>query len=340
MLANLLKKCLYQSGALSVYHRLRNRDVLTVVMYHRVLSPADPRWASADPDYTISEDLFSATVGFLKRHYNIVGADQVIEARRGTSRLPPRALLITFDDGWSDNIDYALPILCRENVPALMFIVADAIDSHRPFFQEELVAAWQSGRLSPTDLGAIADKVGAAGVQLPIDDLAKLRGLIAALELLPSTERSSILRPYAERVNDGLRHMVAAKELGRLREGKVAIGSHGKTHTPLTRADDLDAELGGARRIVARHVGVESSQLVTMSFPHGRWSPEILQRARSHGYELVFTSAPALNRLDQGCSDVLGRVGIEAGAVHDERGRFRPEWLALRLFRRPVERFG
>ena len=81
MLANLMKQWLYKSGALSVYHRLRNRDVLTVVMYHRVLSPDDARWSSCDPDYTISDDLFSKTVRFLKRHYNVVGVDQVIAAK-------------------------------------------------------------------------------------------------------------------------------------------------------------------------------------------------------------------------------------------------------------------
>lgn len=338
MLANLMKQWLYKSGALSVYHRLRNRDVLTVVMYHRVLSPDDARWSSCDPDYTISDDLFSKTVRFLKRHYNVVGVDQVIAARCGTTRLPSRALLITFDDGWSDNIDYALPILRRECVPALIFIVADAVDRHRPFFQEELVAAWRSRRLSPEDIRAMANAAGLPEGQLPIDGIQALRKLIAALEALPNTDRRKILDIYANRLNDGLRHMVSAQELRQLREGAVAIGLHGKTHTPMTRADNIDVELDGARQIVARHMGVQPTQLTTMSFPHGRWTPEVLQRVRSHGYELMFTSVPTLNMLDPWCTDVLGRVGIEADAVQDQRGDFRPDWLALRLFRRPAER--
>ena len=102
----------------------------------------------------------------------------------------------------------------------------------------------------------------------------------------------------------------------------------------------IDAELSGAKQIVARHIGVGPSRIVTMSFPHGRWTAEILQRARSHGYELMFTSVPTLNRLVPGCSDVLGRVAIETNAVQDKRGYFRPDWLASRLFRRPVQRLG
>ena len=338
MLANFLKQWLYRSGALSAYHRLRNRNVLTVVMYHRVLSPDDPRSASSDPDYTISDELFGTTLGFLKRHYNVVGVDDVIAAHRGTARLPPRALLITFDDGWSDNVDYALPILRREQVPAVIFIVADAIGSSRPFFQEELVAAWLSGRLSSSDMTAIAGEVGSASVQLPISELRGVRNLIAALETLPDEERRRILHPYADRLADGFRHMVEPHELGLLRDGRVIVGLHGKSHTPLTQAVDLDGELGAARQIVAGHAGVGPNQLVTMSFPHGRWTPEIVQRARSHGYELMFTSQPSLNALGPACSDVLGRIGIETDTVRDARGRFRPDRLALLLFRRPVER--
>ena len=77
-----------------------------------------------------------------------------------------------------------------------------------------------------------------------------------------------------------------------------------------------------------------------MSFPHCRWTPEIVERARAQGYELLFTSVPALNRLGPHCADVLGRVGIETDAAQDSHGHFRPEWLALRLFRRPAQRLG
>ncbi len=134
--------------------------------------------------------------------------------------------------------------------------------------------------------------------------------------------------------------MVTALELVRLHQGRVAIGLHGKTHTPMTRAEDLDAELLGAREAVAALTGLAPAQLATMSFPHGRWTPEIVERARSHGYELVFTSVPSVNRLAPGCPGVLGRLGIETEAAQDERGRFRPERLALNLFRRPAASLG
>jgi peptidoglycan/xylan/chitin deacetylase (PgdA/CDA1 family) len=338
MLADPLKRVLYASGFLGAFHRVRNRKTLTVAMYHRVLNPADPRWASCDPDFTLSDELFERTVRFLKCHYNVVALEDLAAARRGTTRLPARALLLTFDDGWSDNLDYALPILRKERVPAVMFVVADAVGASRPFFQEELVAAFRSGRLPPEVLARLWEGAGLPASAPLGAVLTTQRRLIAALESLPTADRERLLAPHAATLSDGLRHMVSANELRQLPEGAVAIGLHGKTHTPLTRADDLDAEIRGARQAVARHLGRVETALVALSFPHGRWTPGLVERARAHGYELLFTSDPVLNGLGLGCPDVLGRVEIATEGTLDSRGRFRPDWLALQLFRRPVLR--
>jgi hypothetical protein len=55
------------------------------------------------------------------------------------------------------------------------------------------------------------------------------------------------------------------------------------------------------------------------------------------GYELVFTSVPALNPVRPTVGWLLGRTGFEANTVRDAKGRFRPDWLALYLFRKPSQ---
>jgi len=338
LIADLIKRALYASGALGLLHRIRNRDALTVAMYHRVIAPSDPRWETCDPDYTMSDELFAKTLRFFKRHYRIVSLEDVAAARRGERALPPCALLVTFDDGWSDNADYALPVLEREGVPAVIFTVADAIGRDAAFWQEQLIAAWRAQRLGEADVATIAADAGADVPDLA--GIARLRRVIAALEGLATAERERILSPHRERLAEGRRLMVTPADLARLRAGGVAIGLHGKTHTPMTRADDVDAELDAARRIVAGHLGVPPSELDTLSFPHGRWTPEIVSRARALGYALMFTSVPSLNRAQSGCADLLARVGVETELAQDARGRFRPDRLALRLFRRPAVRLG
>lgn len=334
MLADLFKKLLYFSGALGLYHRLRNRRQLTVVMFHRVLDPADARWHTCDPDYTLPVELLARSLAFFRRHYNVVSMQQVLQARRGAAKLPARPLLITFDDGWADNAQFALPALQRAGLPALLFVVADAVGARQPFYQERIFSAWRRGVLAVADLAEALRDVGVPPERLPSDGEQALRVLIARIEGLDATARADVLQRFADRLDDGLTHMVDADDLRRLQGHGVALGLHGRTHAPITSAPDVDSELSGAREALAARLGADAPRGETMSFPHGAHDRTIAERAHAAGYELLFTSVPVLNPVEPQPSWLLGRTGFEARTIADGRGRFRPDWLALYLFRR------
>lgn len=313
-------------------------------MFHRTLRPDDPRWGTCDPDYTLSEALFVESIGFFRRHYNVVSLEQVLHARRVGGGLPPRALLITFDDGWLDNVDYALPALSRMGLPGVMFVATDAVGAHRPFFQERLIAALRRGTLR---MPALADDIaavdGGAGGASVAGDLAGLRGLIARLEHMSLAARQQVLDAHADALRDDVRQMVDVADLARLRAGGVELGLHGKSHVAMKRAEDLDAELGGARAAMATMLGAATpgnagTPCATLSFPHGSFDEAIAARARDAGYELLFTSVPVLNPVAGGPSWLLGRTGYETDTIADRDGVFRPERLAWYLFRRETRR--
>lgn len=332
MLVDSVKKALYGSGLLGLYHRLRNRRSLTVIMFHRVLEPADPRWASCDPDYTLEAGLLDRCLAFFRRHYAVVSAADVIAARNGGARLPDRALLITFDDGWADNVEHALPRLQRAAMPGLLFVVADVIGRRYAFFQERLLGAWRLGRVKLAELAAALPQPEPVA-----DGIGGLRRTIARLEALDDDTRERTLAPFAAAMDDGLRHMASAEELKALERGGIAVGVHGKTHTPMTCAQDLDAELGGARAEVAVHLEGGRAP-TTMSFPHGRYDAAIARRAHDAGYELVFTSDPVINPIDPQPGWLLGRIGFEQSGIVGSQGGFRADLLALLLFRKPHDR--
>lgn len=334
----MVKRVLYASGLLDLYHRVRNRRTLTVIMLHRVLTRDDPRWASCDPDYTLEAHHLERCLGFFRRHYNLVSIDQVLAARRDATPLPSRAALITFDDGWADNHAHALPRLRSAQAPALLFAVADVINQAESFFQERLIAAWRSGRIGVRDLALPLTEAGTSLVSIPDESIEGMRKVIAALEQLPTPERLTVLAPFANKLDDGMRQMMTGTELRELAASGVAIGVHGKTHTPMPLAEDLDAELASARQIVGEHLA--ASAPTTMSYPHGRYDEAVLERTRAAGYELAFTSDPIMNELESNPSPswLLGRLGFEQSGVVDRLERFRPDWLALYLFRAPKMR--
>lgn len=343
MLKDLARRFLYASGALGLYHRLRNARALTVVMFHRTLDPADGRWLSCDPDYTIERDTFASCLAFFGRHYNVVSLRDVLRARRGEAPLPRRALLVTFDDGWRDNADYALPELVSAGFPALMFVVADAVGRRQPFYQERIVAAWRRGALPLAQLEAALTECETNGTgpasdapRAPAAGLDGLRRLVARLERLEASRREAVLAALGPSLDDGLQHMVDTEDLRRLHGAGVSIGLHGRSHVPLTRATDLDAELGGARTALAGTVGEHVPVEPVMSFPHGAFDAMVVEAAAAAGFELAFTSVPVLNDTRRGLGLLVGRTGFETGTVVDAARRFRPDWLAWYLFRREI----
>jgi peptidoglycan/xylan/chitin deacetylase (PgdA/CDA1 family) len=334
-----VKRALYSSRLLAAYHRRRNRHRLTVITFHRVLAPTDPRWRAADPEYTLRDDLFAECLEFFKRHYNIVAFEQVVAARNGGPALPRCPLLLTFDDGWADNAEHALGHLRRAGLPAVLFIVADMIDRAQPLFQERLIGAWRRGRLDAGRALQLWREAGGDPRAAPAldragrDELEPVREVIARLEQLDPGRRDELLAALAPVLDDGLRHMLTADQARSLLDHRFAIAAHGKTHAPMTRAPDLDAELSGARTLIATRLGIPHP--IALSFPHGAHDATIIDEAHRAGYELLFTSVPELASARGHGRGVFGRVGFTSETITDARGRFAPESLALHMFRRP-----
>ena len=155
-LTALAKSSLYRGGILDGYHRLRNRWRLTVVMFHRVLDEQDARWFSADPTWTVSARVFAECLEFFQAHYNVVGIEQLRQACTNQQPLPERPLLITFDDGWADNAEYALPCLRATGLPAVVFVVAGAVGQSE-LWNERLGRAWRSGSLDDSRRKTLSD---------------------------------------------------------------------------------------------------------------------------------------------------------------------------------------
>jgi peptidoglycan/xylan/chitin deacetylase (PgdA/CDA1 family) len=326
----------YVSRLLGAYHRIRNRQALTVVGLHRVLPESDPRWAGADPLYTVTPGFLADCLDFFARHYSVVSLPQIEAAHANGTLLPPRPLLITFDDGWADNLEYALPVLRRHGLSFALFCASDAIDRREGFFQERLIAAWRSGRLTAQDMGSLW-RACANADEIPQDVMseAAVRRLTGRLQRLSPDRREQVLSAVDSQLHDPLRHMLTASELRQMVEAEVAIGVHGKRHEPLTEVADLDGELLESRRTLSRLCATNEEQVASLSFPFSRHDDRVVSRALQLGYRLLFGGGSSLTPVAAKVPALIARVGITAAGLADARGRLMPERLAAYLFRRP-----
>lgn len=318
------KICCERLGLLAAFHRVVNRRTLTVAMFHRVL-PAGAM-GDADPDYTISVDLFRQCLSFFRRHYTLVGIDELRSAQDGRTRLSGPCLLITFDDGWDDNLEFAVPALADAGMPALVFASSDAVTDARPgWWQEVLLAALRQGK---ADYGSLWHAVPGQGAELPAAET--VLGLLLRYGLCPAEIRDEALARWG---GGGVRHMLSPARLRALALAGVAVGSHGAAHLPLTMIADPRSDMERSRRILGQLLAGRYRDV--LSFPHGRYSPPVTAAAASAGFKLLFTSDPVLNRLAAGRpASLLGRIEIPAGQIADRHGRLQRERLATWLFLR------
>lgn len=294
-----VKGVLYGTGLLRAWHRRRNADCLTVVGFHRVIAKSDPRYPGSNPAYTVTPEELDRCLVLLRANYEIVSIDDVVAARAGRRSLPPCALLVTFDDGWRDNMEYALPVLRRHLVRAVLFVATGHIGSVEGFWQEELLDGVRRGRFAAPD-----------GVDR----------LLATLSAMPPAERERALERYPA-AQDLPPRMAAAEDLKALATGGVVLGGHGHSHEPLTAVPDAPRELAECRSALA---GIEATQgPLPFSFPHGRYDAALVESARENGFDPLFTSTHELVPYAAlGGRRVIGRIEMDLRSVRRFRSPF------------------
>jgi len=115
---------------------------LRVLMYHKINDlPGNP--------LTMPVTLFDEQMDQLRElGYVVVGLEAVLDHYVHAKPLPPEAVLITFDDGYHDNLDNAARVLRKYGYPAVLFVPIGYLDDRHPLPHEEHLAA--QGILNPT----------------------------------------------------------------------------------------------------------------------------------------------------------------------------------------------
>ncbi|MCK5092575.1 MAG: polysaccharide deacetylase family protein, partial [Gammaproteobacteria bacterium] len=109
-----------------------------VLAYHRVL-PDDDRKTSFSHDGIItSPETFKKHMKFIKKYFSIMDITEFDRHINHNHSFPPSACLITFDDGWKDNYTHAFPVLKELQMPAVIFLPTEYIETGQLFWQEKM----------------------------------------------------------------------------------------------------------------------------------------------------------------------------------------------------------
>ena len=104
----------------------------TILMYHRVAQLDSDPWSLA-----VTPKHFAEHLEIISKHGNPLSL-QELTIRLNNNKSVKKAIIITFDDGYADNLCNAKPLLEKYDIPATIFVVTSKIDSKNEFWWDEL----------------------------------------------------------------------------------------------------------------------------------------------------------------------------------------------------------
>lgn len=270
-----------------------------VVGYHRVVEDFDRAAATDMPTMLVSRAMFERHVEWIGRHFTFVSLDEIgahLESGEPFSR--PVATL-TFDDGYRDVYEYAVPTLMRVGAAATVFVVTEQVD--RPCWQihdrmYHLIAraydTWQEPWRGVSSLLADAE--------IPSAVIERLQAACMNPYALTSMLLPALSQAQAARVMDrldaavGLERGAAPRSMTwamirDLQRAGFTIGSHTRTHAWLANESPQKSfeEIAGSKRDLEERLG---QTIRHFAYPGGQFTPPVVDLVARAGYRFAYTA--------------------------------------------------
>jgi len=282
-----------------------------ILLYHRVFdASSDPQLLCVKPKH------FWEHLEHLRRYYWVISLRELGDALK-EKRLPRRAVALTFDDGYVDNLLNAKPLLERYEMPATVFVATDYLG--RMFWWDELEQLLLQGSKFPDRLNITIDgksykwylgkeyrKVNEEPWSMecfgnPTPRHRAYRDLYRLLRPLDRDKREAVLSQLCAQM--GVRYenqqkefrAMSSREMTQLAKGGlIEIGSHTMTH-PVLSALPLEEQLKEIRESKRTLEEILGHPVITFSYPYGgrkdipKDAVELVQEA---GYSLACANFP------------------------------------------------
>jgi len=263
----------------------RNASLL-ILIFHRVLRQPDALLPN-EPDAAA----FAALMDLVASGFNPLPLPEAVDRLRRSS-LPSRALCVTFDDGYANNLEVAQPILAARRIPATVFVAPGYLDGGRMFNDTVIEAI----RRAPAEIDLSREGFGTLRLD---DSAARVRAysdIIARLKYLPPDERRAHSDRIAERIGAPLPAdlMLTSEQVRRVHASGIEIGAHTVTH-PILRSVDTDAarrEIEDSRQALQDLI---SAPVRSFAYPNGAPTKDYDARhvamVREAGFQLALSTA-------------------------------------------------
>tara|TARA_R110001599_G_scaffold199274_1_gene396049 strand:+ start:718 stop:1758 length:1041 start_codon:yes stop_codon:yes gene_type:complete len=227
-------------------HTLRKGKLnqnLLILMYHRVLPKGDPRLNSEEPGMYVTPSTLNMHLEELAKLVTFIGIEDWLNLSANKQLKDTLYCAITFDDGWADNHEFALPLLAQHKVPATIFLATNYIDSNTTFWPERLYGLLNQLKTNdnPMLLSGLNDFFENFGEPLNIsrlqsDDADYVASLIDCAKVLTDDEINAKLKQIETsipRTTDTPPAMLNWQQVAEMKNSGFEIGGHTRSHLRL-----------------------------------------------------------------------------------------------------------
>jgi len=266
--------------------------MLSILLYHGVA----PRTDSGIFNYRkkfVTPESFDKHISYLKKHYTLLDLDKAARALQNGEELPPYPLVITFDDGYKNTLEFAAPILQKHNAPATIFVVTNYIDKKIPLWVDRLEYVIGHGK-------DYANKTYAE--KIAVDD--KIRNELKTMTTHKREERLQQLEQENKisltSSEETLYAPISWKEMVVASEDGINFGAHTENHPILTKLpiEEARTEIGASLRALERHVKKSSK---VFAYPNGQpsdYNEDIKRSVKELGFIGALTTVPGTSTID------------------------------------------
>jgi len=293
----------WRSVGRAILRRLSAKAV--ILMYHRVVDVERDPWGLC-----VSPKNFAEHLAVLCRRAHPISLKELTRCH-GRGRVPRRGIVVTFDDGYADNLYQAKPLLERYQVPATVFITTGQLGSGRGFWWDELERILLEPRRLPSTLRleindtAFEWELGAAS-EYRAEDVDRERGLRPweaepgsrlafyysvwrRLRSLTDDMRRPLLDrlaawAYVEHEASPPSRAMDIDELHRITDGGwVDIGAHTVTH-PYLSAHPIGFQKAEIEMSKAQLEQILGRPVDSFAYPYGNYGPESVPLVSATGF--------------------------------------------------------
>ena len=295
---------------------------LPIVTYHRIGS----RTPSGDLDAGVvdaSVQEFEKQIALLAKSFTIIGIDELRAFLVERHPLPRNPAIISFDDGYRECEEIAVPVLKKHGAKGVFFISTDHMNDRKVFWWDRVSFLVKRSTKARIEIEYPERKVYdlAAGKSAVIKDILHTIKTTYALdvETFLLTLGSELDVPWSpddeKRITDEV--LMTWDGVRAMRKAGMDVQSHTRTHRVLQTLtpSDLESELVGSKKMLEKQLG---EPICAIAYPVGYSITNdraIVEAVKAAGYEIGFSNSTGMGRLETDPLDVQ-RISVDPELPH------------------------